>query len=98
MSDADRWRHVDVLLHDDSIRHFTRIGGLFHAPVRPAPRRDLHDADDHPPRRVGTVSVAFDTVLIQMPEPLDELIREHMNRRGQASYVARDNDWLLPGR
>ena len=29
MSDADRWRHVELLLHDTTIRHSTRIGGLF---------------------------------------------------------------------
>lgn len=29
MSDADRWRHVHTLLHDDSIRRYVRIAGLF---------------------------------------------------------------------
>ena len=28
LSDSDRWEHVELLLHDDSIRLYTRIGGL----------------------------------------------------------------------
>ena len=29
LSDHDRWAQVELLLHDDTIRLYTRIGGLF---------------------------------------------------------------------
>ena len=98
LSDADRWGHVERLLHDDTIRPYTRIAGLFMLlfaqplAVICAMRTDqvrLHPDD--------TVTVTFDTDAIQLPDPLDDLVRQHLTRRGQASYVARDNGWLFPG-
>ncbi|MCF4121704.1 hypothetical protein L1785_11995 [Antribacter sp. KLBMP9083] len=32
-----------------------------------------------------------------MPPILDDLIREHANRRGQSLHVARDTGWFFPG-
>jgi hypothetical protein len=33
----------------------------------------------------GIVNVRFDAVSIEVPDPLDQLVREHLTRRGQAS-------------
>jgi hypothetical protein len=43
------------------------------------------------------VTVNFDTVSIELPEPLDELVRTHLARRGQASYASHPDNWLFPG-
>ena len=98
-SDADRWEHIDKLLHDDTIRIYARIGGLFmllfaqplmNVCAMTTSQIDL--ADD------GRVFVAFDTTPVQMPPTLDTLIREHLTRPGVPSIASRDHGWLFPGR
>ena len=54
-------------------------------------------ADQIQQRADGTVNVTFDTVAIELPEPLDRLLLEHLARRGQASYASRPDPWLFPG-
>ncbi|MGW5229925.1 hypothetical protein ACWEP5_33975 [Nocardia niigatensis] len=44
-----------------------------------------------------SVTVTFDTVAIDMPAPLDELLREHLDHGGPASHANHDT-WLFPGR
>lgn len=97
MSDDDRWTHVHTLLHDDTIRLYTRIGGLFMllfaqplTNICAMTTSQVHTSPDQ-------IEVAFDRTPIQMPDPLAELIRVHLGRRGQASYASRDNGWLFPG-
>ncbi len=98
MSDGDRWGHVNTLLHGDSIRLYTRIGGLFMLlfaqPITDICLMRTSQVDTSDPRRV---LVAFEHTPIQMPDPLAVLIRAHLGRRGQASYASRDNGWLFPG-
>jgi hypothetical protein len=43
------------------------------------------------------VLVRFQNTPVEMPEPLDALIREHITRRGQAPYASRNGRWLVPG-
>ncbi len=97
MSDADRWRHVELLLHDNTIRHYTRIGGLFMLlfaqPLATICRMKAAQVDV----RSEGVFVSFDRTPVEMPEPLDRLIQEHMARRGQASYASWNSQWLFPG-
>ena len=98
MSDADRWRHVEVLLHDTTIRYSTRIGGLFlllFAQSLTAICRMRSAQVDV--RDDGRVFVTFDRTAMEMPEPLDRLLQEHMARRGQASYASWNSQWLFPG-
>ncbi len=45
----------------------------------------------------GDVLVRFKDTAIQMPGPLDALIRDHLTRHGQASYASRNGRWLFPG-
>jgi hypothetical protein len=98
MSDADRWRHVERLLHDTTIRHYTRIGGLFMLlfaqSLTSICRMRANQVEVHDNARVF---VTFDQTPVEMPEPLDVLVGEHMARRGQASYVSRGTQWLFPG-
>jgi hypothetical protein len=46
---------------------------------------------------VGVTTATFDTFPVELPGPLDRLVRTHLTRRGQASYVSRPDTWLFPG-
>jgi hypothetical protein len=48
----------------------------------------------HPDR---VVTVTFDDVPLELPEPLDRLVLEQAARPGQASYATETNPWLFPG-
>jgi hypothetical protein len=97
MSDAERWRHVELLLHDTSIRHYVRVGGLFMLlfaqPLTTicAMKTSQVKVDE------DRLFVTFDRTPVEMPDVLDDLIEEQMARRGQASYASRNNQWLFPG-
>ena len=98
MSDDDRWAHVNTLLHDETIRLHTRIAGLlmllFAQPITRICAMRTDQVDTSSP---DNVLVTFEATPIEMPEALAELIRTHLSRRGQASYVSHDNGWLFPG-
>jgi hypothetical protein len=69
MSDADRWRHVELLLHDTTLRHSTRVGGLFMllfaqsltaiCRMRTAQVDVTCPAGDKPPTSAGTANGCF---------------------------------------
>lgn len=97
-SDQRRWEAVERLLHDVSLRRYTRIGGLFTLLfAQPLSRivamrtSQVTLADD------GTVRVAFNNIAIQMPAVLDDLIGEHLTHRGKSLYASRGTGWLFPG-
>ncbi|MEL5990251.1 hypothetical protein ACOKGD_06795 [Microbacterium phosphatis] len=98
MSDADRWTHVHTLIHDDAIRRYVRISGLFMLlfaqPVTAISRMRASQIDASNPERVF---VTFDRTPVQMPEPLDQLLREQLLDKGSAVFVADGQDWLFPG-
>ncbi|WP_249644027.1 hypothetical protein [Nocardia sputi] len=97
LSDEQRWDHVETLLHDDTIHLYARIGGLFMLlfaqPVSRICRMRAHQITTHP----DAVTVTFDTEPIELPDPLDRLVRDHLTRPGWASYVSRPDQWLFPG-
>lgn len=99
VSDTDRWRQVDVLLHDEQIKLYARIGGLFTLlfaqpleTIVTMRTNQITLTDD------GRVLVAFDTIPIEMPPRLDDLIRRHLARPGTPSIASTDHGWLFPGR
>ncbi|MEU2042690.1 zinc ribbon domain-containing protein [Nocardia niwae] len=98
LGDEQRWQHVETLLHDTTIRLYARIAGLFMLlfaqPLSRIARMHADQATVHPD---GTVTITFDTIPIDMPEPLDQLIRQHLITGGPASY-ANQGRWLFPGR
>ena len=98
LSDEDRWAQVELLLHDDTIRLYSRVAGLFLLLfAQPLSRTCRMRAEPvHRPTR-RRLTVTFDTFPIELPEPLDRLVREHLTRRGQASYASRPDHWLFPG-
>lgn len=99
VTDADRWDQINTLLHDDAIALHARIGGLFTLlfaqPLETvvAMRVDQITLTDD-----GTVLVTFDTVPVEMPPGLDDLIRRHLDRPGSPSIASADHGWLFPGR
>lgn len=97
LSDQQRWRHVERLLHDNTIRLYTRIGGLFLLLYAQPLSRICRMRADQITQHDGTVTVNFDTMPIELPEPLDQFVREHLSRRGQASFASRPDKWLFPG-
>jgi len=98
LSDQDRWAHVQTLLHDDSIRLYSRVAGLltllFAQPLARILRMRTDQVTTTPD---GRVAVTFDTVPIELPAPLDRLVREQLSRPGQAGYVSQPDRWLFPG-
>jgi hypothetical protein len=98
VSDEQRWRHVELLLHDDTFRTYTRVAGLFMLlfaqPLTRTLQMRANQITQHDNQRV---SVTFDTVQIELPEPLDQLVRDQLGNRGHASYLSSTDTWLFPG-
>ena len=98
LSNAQRWAHVDMLLHDDSIRLYTRVAGLFLLLfAQPLARVCRMRAEQIGRNLDGRVTVTFDTFAIELPDPLDGLVLDQLARRGQASYASSAEHWLFPG-
>ena len=97
VSDEQRWRAVDRLLHDRTLRRYTRIGGLFTLLFAQPLTRIVAMRTDQVILAADTVHVAFNDLPIQMPAVLDDLIREHLEHRGKSLYASRETGWLFPG-
>ena len=98
LSDQRRWEHAERLLHDDTIRLYVRIGGLFMLLfAQPLARICRMRAEQISTGPDGAVTVTFDTVAIPLPDPLDRLVLDQLTRRGQASYASHPDRWLFPG-
>lgn len=98
LAEEDRWAQVELLLHDDTIRLYTRIGGLFTLLyAQPLARITRMRAEQITVCEDGHVTVTFDTFAIELPEPLDKLVLAQLARRGQASYASHPDHWLFPG-
>ena len=98
VSDSQRWAAAERLLHDNTIRRYTRIAGLltllFAQPLSRivALRTSQVTITDN-----RAVHITFGRTPIQMPPLLDDLIREHLKHRGKSLHASRDNGWLFPG-
>lgn len=97
VSHEQRWRAVDRLLHDHTLRRYTRIGGLFTLLFAQPLTRIVAMRTDQVTLAEDTVHVAFNDLPIQMPAVLDDLIREHLHHRGKSLYASRGTGWLFPG-
>lgn len=97
VSDEQRWAGVDRLLHDNALRRYTRIGGLFTLLFAQPLSRIVAMRTSQITVTDGAVHIAFSTLPIQMPPVLDDLIREHLQHRGKSLYASRDTGWLFPG-
>ncbi|WP_235616848.1 hypothetical protein [Mycobacterium montefiorense] len=98
VSDAQRWAAVDRLLHDETLRHYTRIGGLFTLLfAQPLSRIVAMRTSQVDIAGDKSAHVTFDAARVQMPPILDCLIREQIARRGKSLYASRGTSWLFPG-
>lgn len=98
LGDEERWAQVELLLHDDTIRLYVRVAGLFTLLfAQPLARITRMRADQITTHDDGHVTATFDTVPIELPESLVLLVLAHLARRGQASYASRPDHWLFPG-
>lgn len=99
MTDEARWRRVELLLHDNTINSYSRVAGLFlllfAQPLNKIMRMTRDQVAEH---AGGRVFVTFDTVPIQLPPDVGELLLDHMRGYSPASYRAEGADWLFPGR
>lgn len=98
VSDEQRWAQVELLLHDEDIRLYVRIAGLFVLLfAQPLTRICRMQASQISQHGDGRVSVTFDSLDIELPEPLDRLVVEQLSRPGQSSFVSQPDRWLFPG-
>ncbi len=97
ISDEQRWEHVHRLLHDPSLRSYTRLGGLFTLLFAQPLHRIAAMRTDQVTATDTAVHVSFSSTPLQMPPLLDALVHDHLKRRGQSLYVSRDTGWLFPG-
>ncbi|MEV0283506.1 hypothetical protein AB0H36_05230 [Kribbella sp. NPDC050820] len=90
ISDEQRWQHVERLLHDHTLRSYTRLGGLFTLLfAQPLSRivamrtsQITTATDNHADSRVD---VTFNTLPIQMPTPVDQIIETTYSSEAKAS-------------
>jgi len=98
LSDDDRWRQVELLLHDDSLRLNVRIPGLFMLLfAQPLTRISRMKTSQVTHENGGPVTVDFDSFPIELPEPLDRLVVEQLDTEGLSSYAVHTDPWLFPG-
>jgi hypothetical protein len=94
----DRWALARRLLHDDAIDVADRVAGAFAVIyAQPVARIARLSRGDVTVTAEG-VLVRFGSDHVQMPRPLDDLVRRLPTRRqiGPSGTVA--SDWLFPGR
>ncbi|WP_202863561.1 hypothetical protein [Ornithinimicrobium avium] len=95
--DDQRWDAVELLLHDPTLRLYTRIAGLFVLLFAQPLSQVVRMRTDQVTLTERAVQVTFHTVPVQMPAVLDDLLREQLLQRGKSLYVSRDTGWLFPG-
>jgi hypothetical protein len=92
-----RWDAVELLLHDPTLRLYTRVAGLFVLLFAQPLSQVVRMRTDQISLTDQAVRVRFHTVPIQMPAGLDDLLREQLQHRGKSLYASRDTGWLFPG-
>lgn len=98
VSDEDRWAQVNTLLHNDTIRLYARIGGLFML-LFAQPLTDICAMRAEQIALYGDqVTVRSGDTPVQMPAVFDDLIRTYLARPGVPSITSQDHGWLFPGR
>ena len=99
LSDTQRWMHVEVLLHDDTVRLYTRVAGLFILLFAQPLSRVLRMRPEQIARSEdGTVTARFDTFPIELPEPLEELALRQLDASQNERFAGHHRKWLFPGR
>lgn len=95
--DQQRWDAVELLLHDETLRTYTRVAGLFLLLFAQPLTRTVWMRTGQVQATDDKVLVRFHAVPVQMPPVLDDLVRDQCGRRGKSLYHSRDTGWLFPG-
>lgn len=97
IAEDHRWAVVERLLHDHSIKRYTRIGGLFTLLFAQPLSRIVAMRTSRISHVDDALHVTFGNIAIPLPTPLDTLVAEHLNDRGMSLHGSRDTGWLFPG-
>ncbi|MGH3497455.1 MAG: hypothetical protein ACRDP1_08330 [Nocardioidaceae bacterium] len=97
VAEDHRWAIVERLLHDSSIKRYTRIGGLFLLLFAQPLSRIVAMKSSQISHIEDILHVTFATIPVPMPVPLDALILEHLGQRGMSLHGSRGTGWLFPG-
>ncbi|MGI8762303.1 MAG: hypothetical protein ACR2LF_13605 [Jatrophihabitantaceae bacterium] len=98
LGDEQRWRHVERLLHDDSVERHVRVAGLFILLFAQPLSRICRMTHEQIASEDGLVTVTFDTEPIEMPDPLDRLVLDQHAHATSDRYATHRSSWLFPGR
>lgn len=98
IEDDHRWALVRSLLHDDSHAIEDRVAGLlvllYGQPLARIARLTRDQITDSP----AGVRLLLGTTPLELPAPLDELVRQLLGRRhGRAAVRTDDHPWAFPG-
>src|SRR5271165_3640828 len=98
IEDDHRWALVRSLLHDDSNAIEDRVAGLlvllYGQPLARIARLTRDQVTDSP----AGVRLLLGTTPLELPAPLDELVRQLLSRRhGRAAVRTGDHPWAFPG-
>lgn len=98
LGDEQRWRHVERLLHDHTVRRYVRVAGLFillfAQPLSRICRMTHHQIAESG----GLVTVTFDNEPVELPDPLDRLVLDQHAHATSDRYSNHRTSWLFPGR
>lgn len=97
VAEDHRWAIVEQLLHDNSIKRYTRIGGLFTLLFAQPLSRIVAMRTSQISHVEDTLHVTFRHIAIPLPAPLDALVADHLGERGMSLHGSRDTGWLFPG-
>lgn len=97
VAEDHRWAIVEQLLHDNRIKRYTRIGGLFTLLFAQPLSRIVAMRTTQISHVEDTLHVTFRNIAIPLPAPLDTLVADHLGERGMSLHGSRDTGWLFPG-
>ena len=97
VAEDHRWAIVEQLLHDNSIKRYTRIGGLFTLLFAQPLSRIVAMRTSQISHVEDALHVTFRNIAIPLPAPLDALVADHLGERGMSLHGSRDTGWLFPG-
>lgn len=89
LSDDQRWRQIELLLHQQHARPYLRVAGLltllFAQPLSTVCRMTVAQVSTEPTR----VTVSFGDVAIELPPLFDDLVRGYLTADRQPTYPSR---------
>jgi hypothetical protein len=98
IDDDQRWDLARILLHDDSHGLEDRVAGLLVLLYGQPLSRIVRLTSDQIVQSPTRVELRLGSVPLDLPAPLDELVRQLLNRTSGSPGAAAPSQWLFPGR